>query len=86
MAKKKRMTVGSVLKSKPDKDGNVGPDYIKMGDKFYKLESKKFQLESLEQAVAAGKLGEDVAKKVRERIEKIPDFVRFEIIELVDAE
>lgn len=81
MAKKKRNVVGSVLKSK---DG--GPDYIKMKDgKVYRLESQKTQLESLNAAVAAGKLSEDVASKVRERIEKLPPFVRFEIVELVDA-
>jgi hypothetical protein len=81
MAKKKRNVVGSVLKSK---DG--GPDYIKMKDgKVYRLESKKAQLESLEGAVSAGKLSEEVAEKVRERINKLPEFVRFEIIELVDA-
>ena len=83
MAKKKRMQVGSVMKSK-----NAGePDYIKMRDgKTYRLESKKSQLESLQKAVADGKLSPDVAEKVEERINKIPDFVRFEIIELVDAE
>jgi hypothetical protein len=81
MAKKKRNVVGSVLKSK---DG--GPDYIKMKDgKVYRLESKKAQLESLEAALAAGKLSEEVGEKVRERINKTPDFVRFEIVELVDA-
>ena len=82
MAKKKRNQVGSVLKSK---DG--GPDYIKMRDgKIYRLESAKQQLASLEKAVSEGKLGEDVAQKVRERIAKVPEWVRFEIIELVDAE
>jgi len=83
MAKKKRVQVGSVMKSK-----NAGePDYIKMRDgKTYRLESKKSQLESLQKAVADGKLSPDVAEKVEERINKIPDFVRFEIIELVDAE
>lgn len=83
MAKKKRVQVGSVMKSK-----NAGePDYIKMRDgKTYRLESKKSQLDSLHKAVAEGKLSPDVAEKVEERINKIPDFVRFEIIDLVDAE
>jgi hypothetical protein len=85
MAKKKlkRQVVGSVLKSK---DG--GPDYIKMREsgKIYRLESAKQQLASLEKAVSEGKLSEDIAGKVRERIEKIPEFVRFELVELVDAE
>jgi hypothetical protein len=82
MAKKKRQVIGSVCKSK---DG--GPDYIKMRDgKTYRLESAKQQLDSLEKAVAEGKLSPDIGDKVRERIEKIPSWIRFEIIELVDAD
>jgi len=83
MAKKKRVQVGSVMKSK-----NAGePDYIKMRDgKTYRLESKKSQLDSLYKAVAENKLSPEIAEKVEERINKIPDFVRFEIIDLVDAE
>jgi len=79
--KLKRVQVGSVCKAKEAGQ----PDYIKMRDgKFYRLESQKFQLENLEQAVAAGKLSDDVAGKIRERIEKIPSFVRFEVVELVE--
>jgi len=83
MAKKKRQVVGSVCKAK---DG--GPDYIKMREsgKTYRLESAKQQLESLEKAVTDGKLSAEIGDKVRERIEKIPLWVRFEIIELVDAD
>lgn len=82
MAKKKRNVVGSVLKSK---DG--GADYIKMRDgKIYKLESQKQQLASAQKAIEEGKLSGEIGAKVIERIEKIPPFVRFEIIELVDAE
>jgi hypothetical protein len=81
MAKYKRTQVGSVCKAK--EDGK--PDYIKMRDgKVYRLESAKQQLASLEDAVAQGKLDGEVAEKVRERINKIPSFVRFEIIELVE--
>lgn len=88
MAKKKRNVVGSVCKSKPKDDGTPGgPDYIKMRDgKVYRLESAKHQLESLEGAVKAGKLSGDIAEKVRERISKMPSWVRFDIVELVDAE
>lgn len=83
MAGKKRQVVGSVYKSKdPTKQ-----DYIKMRDgKTYMLESAASQLKSLESAVAAGKLPEDIAEKVRERISKLPAFVRFEIVELVDKD
>lgn len=82
MAKLKRSVVGSVYKAK--EAGKV--DYIKMRDtgKTYRLESAAYQLKSLEDAVAAGKLSDDVAEKVRERIQKIPEFVRFELVELVE--
>jgi hypothetical protein len=80
MAKLKRNQVASFCKSKDENS----PPYIKFRDgKIYRVESAKFQLKSLEQAVAAGKLPEDVAEKIRERINKIPDFVLAEIIELV---
>lgn len=83
--KYKRRVVGSVCKSKTDGQ----PDYIKIRedlvlkkDQTLRLESKKFQLSSLDSVVAAGKLSPDVADGIRERIEKIPDFVRFEIVAL----
>jgi hypothetical protein len=89
MAKKMRKVIGSVVKSSdPNK-----PDYIKISQdvvlqkgQFLNLESKKHQLQSLEGAVASGKLSKETAAKVQERIEKIPDFVRFEISILVDKE
>lgn len=81
MGKLKRVSVGSVCKSKTEGQ----PDYIKMRDgKVFRLESPAFQLKSLEGAVAAGKLSEDIAEQVRSRIEKTPAWVRFEIIELVE--
>lgn len=83
-----RANVGSVIKSNdPNK-----PDYIKFNlyqvngsltlkdGQILSLETKAFQLKSLNAAVASGKLTEDVASKSRERIEKIPDFVRGELI------
>lgn len=80
MAKKRRNQVGSVIKSKESGE----PDYIKMRDgKIYRLESTSFQLRSLENAVSSGKLSEEIAEKVRARIEKVPEFVRFEIVEYV---
>jgi hypothetical protein len=83
MAKSKRSVVGSVCKSK-----EAGrPDYIKVRDELtlrkgqiLRLESKKFQLESLDSAVSSGKLSSDLGDKIRDRIEKIPDWVRFEIV------
>lgn len=88
-----RKTVGSILKSKEtgkpdylklraDMKDTLLKAVAGMGEKglALRLESKKQQLESLEGAVAAGKLSGDNAEKARERINKIPDFVRFEVI------
>lgn len=82
--KLKRNVVGSVCKAKDP----TQPDYIKMRDtgKIYRLESAKYQLASLEKAVAEGKLGEEIGEKVRERISKIPEWVRFELVELVEQD
>lgn len=84
--KYKRTVVGSVCK--PKEAGK--PDYIKMredvsfkkGD-ILRLESKKFQLDSLDQAVASGKLTGELAAKRKESIEKLPEWVRFEVVRLV---
>jgi hypothetical protein len=80
MAKLKRNQVASFCKSKDENS----PPYIKFRDgKVYRVESAKYQLKSLEKAVADGKLGGDVADSIRERIEKIPEWVLGEVIELV---
>lgn len=80
MAKLKRNQVASFCKSKDENS----PPYIKFRDgRIYRVESAKFQLKSLEQAVATGKLTGEVADSIRERIEKIPPWVLAEIIELV---
>jgi len=84
-SKYKRTVVGSVLKSK-----EAGkPDYIKIredvslkkGD-ILRLESKKSQLDSLESALSANKLSAEMGVKARERIEKMPEWVRFEVVQL----
>lgn len=100
MAKSKRTVVGAVCKSKengkPDYlvlRGQTAETLSKalMGaDKSkglsLKLESKKFQLDSLETAVANGKLSGDLAEKIKsDRIDKIPEWVRFEIV-LVESQ
>jgi hypothetical protein len=85
MAKMNRRVIGSVVKAK-----DAGkPDYIKVRDdvvlkkgQVLRLESAKFQLDSLLGAVQAGKVSEDLGEKIKERIEKIPAFVRFEIVML----
>jgi hypothetical protein len=80
-----RKVFGSVLKSKDA----TQPDYIKItedivlkkGD-ILNLESKKSQLASLEKNVENGKLSGDLADKIRGNIEKMPDFVRFNIVKV----
>lgn len=83
----KRTTVGSVVKPK---DGN-GTDYIKIANDItlkkgdiLRLESKDQQLERIDALEQSGKFDAEFAAKLRERAEKIPDFVRFEIIQLSD--
>lgn len=79
----KRTKVGSVLKSKDASQ----PDYIKIdadvtlkkGD-ILNLESKKSKLTSLEKNIENGKLSGELADKIRASIDKIPEFVRFEIV------
>ena len=83
MAKQKRVIVGSIIKNKD----NTKPDYIKMDKdvvlkkgQYLNLESKKLQIEKLEAAGKAGKLSEDLVEKMKANLEKIPDFVRFQIV------
>lgn len=88
----KRINVGSIVKKR--EGGDVLKlntkflrdfiDFLKNNqdkDKLYlSLESKKYQEDSLNAAVAAGKLSADKAEERMERIQKIPDFVRFEVV------
>jgi hypothetical protein len=84
-----RELVGKVLKGKDRDDGTKAPPYIKIekdfslkkGD-FLNLESKAEQLKSLNFAVSKDKISADLGEKIKERIEKIPDFVLFEIIKV----
>jgi hypothetical protein len=94
MAKYSRKVVGSVYKAKePGKPpyiklrGDTAEELARAlagADKTkglsLKLESKKNQLDSVNAAALAGKLSEEIAVKVRDRIEKIPDYVQFEIV------
>lgn len=81
--KYKRTVVGSVVKNKVEGK----PDYITVANdivlkkgQYLNLESKNFQLKGIEQAVADGKMSADVGQSASERINKIPDFVRFQIV------
>ena len=64
-------------------------DYIKIGadvaltkDTFLNLESKTDQLKGIDNAVANGKMSADNAAQSKERVSKIPDFVRFQIVQV----
>lgn len=84
---KKRLVVGSVVKGKNEGDS----DYIKIRKnitlregEILNLSSKKQQIAQARAAIEAGKLSPDMGEEILERLEKIPDFVRFEISKLVD--
>lgn len=85
MAGYKRKEIGAVLKSKDASQ----PDYIKINEDIVlkkgdtlSLESKKSRLAGLEKNVENGKLSGEVADKIRENIEKMPDFIRFNIVKV----
>lgn len=88
----KRNTIGSVCKGKTDEEtGVTKPDYIKIGQDvtlkkgdFVRLESKNDQIASINKAAESGKLDADFAQTLLERANKIPDFVRFELVQLKD--
>jgi hypothetical protein len=81
MAKYKRTIVGSVLKGKDGK-----PDYIKiekeMTPGFYNLESKKTQLDNIDRLEEEGRMDKELADQIREKINNIKDFVRFQIVKV----
>ena len=90
MAKLTRKSVGSLYKSKdPTK-----PNYIKINSKdpitlqpgqIIRAESQKFQLSSLEDAISQGKLSGEIAEKIRDRVNKIPEFVIAELVILEEV-
>jgi len=78
----KREIIGKVLKGK---DGKA--DYIQIKQnvtlkegEYLNLESKKQQLDKVNDLLQEGILSSENALKASERIEKMPDFVRFEIV------
>lgn len=83
----KRNVIGAVYKSKdPNKS-----DYIKINKtvelsegSYLSLLSKQDELTNLDKAVASGKLSEDMASEIREKVENIPDFVRFNIVQFTE--
>ncbi len=97
---KKKLVLGSVLKTKeagkPDYikldayHANVLAKALASlpagGSLMLNLESKAAQLKNLEEGVSSGRLKAESADKMRPFIEKIPDFVRFQVTMLVDKE
>lgn len=92
MAKKTYTTVGSICKPKDGGSPYIQirkdlktPVVLKAGDSL-QLRSPKFQKESLEKAVKENKISPDFAQKQFERLEKIPEYVLFEISQGVSNE
>lgn len=91
---KRKVFIGDIVKGKKDEaTGVTKPDYLKVrGDhtlrdgQYLNLESKKQQLDSLNEAVAKGRLSAEVAEEIKAKIEKTPDFVRFAVSTMVERE
>lgn len=87
-----RVIIGSVLKGEGD-NPNKPTMYVKFkqdvtfsAGQTVSIETKKFRLASLAAAVEAGRLSEDRADEIRAGIEKTPDFVVGDLVQLVDAQ
>lgn len=86
MAGKRRVVIGEVQKTK-DGTGTyikIKKDTVLKQGQYLNVESKKKQLENLEAAVQNGKISAENAAKARERINKIQDFVLFEVSYMED--
>lgn len=87
----KRVVIGSVLKgngedlSKPTMYIKIKKDVSFNEGQTISVETKKYRLASLENAVANGKLSEEKADEIRASIEKTPDFVVGDLVQLVEA-
>lgn len=88
MGKLKRLNIGSVVKGRDGK-----PDYIKVSNdvilskgSILTLESKASRKAGITKAMDAGKLPQDVAEKLLADVEKTPDFVRFNIVQLKEEQ
>jgi hypothetical protein len=90
MAKTKRIRLGSVIKGKDgkpdyikvyirDKDGKPG-NYVLKDGQYLNLESKAQQLRDIAYLSENGKIDAETAKYLKEKAEKMADFVRFEVV------
>lgn len=80
----KRVKVGSLLRSKEGTGVyfKANTDFtLKKGDTL-NVATKKEQLDSLEKAVASGKLAAEKAAQVREIVESIPEWVFAEVFQI----
>jgi len=84
----KRKVIGSFCKNKDPNKAN----YIKVKDgvtllpnSYISLESKAFQLKKLDEALAAGKLSAEMVEKIKEKVNKMPDWVLAEAVQLVEG-
>lgn len=86
-----RMKLGNFVKHKPNEDGTPSDKapYIKIGKgvnltlaegDFLAIESKAWQLSSLEKAHSAGKIAGEKYERARKQIEDIPDWVVAEVV------
>lgn len=94
MAKYKNLTVGSVCKAKEKGKPsyirlrgdlkNELLEAIKNMDEskglYLNLDSKKAQLETIDSLLESGRISQDSATKWRERLEKMPDYVLFDVV------
>jgi hypothetical protein len=87
-----RVTVGKIYKGKEGKPDYLKLDHYSKKELFdaisgmdekglyLNLESKNSQLAGIEKALAEGKMKPENAEKARERVNKMPDFVRFDVV------
>lgn len=77
-SKWKRQVIGSIMKPKVPGDPNyikISKDIVLKEGSFLNLENEAYQLKNLQEGVEAGRVGADLARKLREGIDKTP-FVR----------
>ena len=86
-----RLVLGQVYKSKDASksdyiqiDKNLKEPVVLKPGQYIQVESKAYKLASIQRALENGKLSEENANKARERAEKMPDFVRGELVLLSD--
>jgi len=83
--KYKKHFIGDVLVDKEDPSRfyiKVKKDYMLKAGTYLNLESKQNQIDNIKKAASEGKIGEDMAEEILIKIEKMPDFVKFNVTKL----